>query len=207
VSSKRNTTTVNSSRVDDDTLLDAARACVLSVGVRRTTLTDIARRAGASRMTLYRRFPGVSSVLAALMTREFGGLLGQVFAEHVDGPHTRARLVAASTDAVRRMVADPLLASVLDRDPELLLPYLVERVGATQRLAERFLADALAAGHADGSIRVGRLDVQARAYFITVQAFAISHRPACSDLPWDDLLTELAIALDHALRPFDGEGT
>ncbi|MCP2262032.1 transcriptional regulator, TetR family, partial [Streptoalloteichus tenebrarius] len=36
-------------RVDDDTLLDAARECVLAVGVRRTTLTDVARRAGVSR--------------------------------------------------------------------------------------------------------------------------------------------------------------
>ena len=39
----------------DDVLLDAARACVLAVGVRRTTFSDVARRAGVSRMTLYRR--------------------------------------------------------------------------------------------------------------------------------------------------------
>ena len=42
---------------EDDRVLDAARACVLDVGVRRTTMTDVARRAGVSRMTLYRRFP------------------------------------------------------------------------------------------------------------------------------------------------------
>ena len=30
---------------EDDRLLDAARACVLAVGVRRTTVTDVARRA------------------------------------------------------------------------------------------------------------------------------------------------------------------
>ncbi|WP_233345948.1 TetR/AcrR family transcriptional regulator, partial [Saccharomonospora iraqiensis] len=65
-------------RVPDDVLLDAARECVLARGVRRTTLTDIARTAGVSRMTLYRRFPDVRSVLAALMTREFGALLREV---------------------------------------------------------------------------------------------------------------------------------
>ena len=48
---------------------------MLSVGVRRTTLTDIARRAGVSRMTVYRRFADVTSVMAALMTREFTALL------------------------------------------------------------------------------------------------------------------------------------
>src|ERR1700755_72534 len=62
-------------RVGDDVLLDAARTCVLAVGVRRTTLAEIARTARVSRMTVYRRFPDVRSVLAALMTREFSGLL------------------------------------------------------------------------------------------------------------------------------------
>ena len=47
----------------DDALLDAVRACVMAVGVRRTTLTDVARRAGVSRMTLYRRFPDVEALL------------------------------------------------------------------------------------------------------------------------------------------------
>ena len=63
--------------VEDDRLLDAARECVLAVGVRRTTVTDVARRAGVSRMTLYRRYPDLEAVLAALMTREFGRLIGR----------------------------------------------------------------------------------------------------------------------------------
>ena len=62
---------------DGQTALDAARECVLAVGVRRTTVTDVARRAGVSRMTLYRRYPDLEAVLAALMTREFGRLIGQ----------------------------------------------------------------------------------------------------------------------------------
>src|SRR3712207_1054015 len=60
---------------DDGGLLDAARECVLAVGVPRTTFSDVARRAGVSRMTLYRRFPDLEALLAALMTREFGRLV------------------------------------------------------------------------------------------------------------------------------------
>jgi AcrR family transcriptional regulator len=59
----------------DAGLLDAARECVLAVGVRRTTFSDVARRAGVSRMTLYRRFPDLEALLSALMTREFGRLV------------------------------------------------------------------------------------------------------------------------------------
>ena len=53
-----------------DPVLDAAREVVLAVGVRRTTLTEVARRAGLSRMTIYRRWPDVRALVADLMTRE-----------------------------------------------------------------------------------------------------------------------------------------
>ncbi|HEX5119243.1 MAG TPA: TetR/AcrR family transcriptional regulator [Pseudonocardiaceae bacterium] len=198
MTSKRNSATP-AHRVSDDVLLDAARECVLSVGVRRTTLTDIAKRAGTSRMTVYRRFPGVTSVVAALMTREFGTLLGE--AGDTSGGTARQRLVGASVLAARRLVADPLLRSVLDRDAELLLPYLVQRVGGTQRLAEKFITEQLTAGHADGSIRQAPVAAQTRVLFLTVQAFVISHRPAAQDVADDDLLAELAASLDHGLRP------
>ncbi len=180
-------------------LLDAARHCVLSVGVRRTTLTDIARRAGTSRMTVYRRFPGVTSVVAALMTREFGALLDEIATAADDTATARERLVAAAVRAAALLAGDPLLTSVLDRDAELLLPYLTERVGSTQRLAEKFVIEQLTAGHADGSIRPGPVAAQARVFFLTVQAFVISHRPASSDVPAGDLLAELAAQLDHGL--------
>jgi AcrR family transcriptional regulator len=184
-------------RVPDDALLDAARDCVLSFGVRRTTLTDIAKRAGTSRMTVYRRFPGVTSVVAALMTREFGKLLTPT---ETNGT-AREKLVTSAVDAARALIADPLMTSVLDRDAELLLPYLVQRVGSTQRLAEKFITEQLTEGHADGSVRPGSTAAQTRVFFLTVQAFVISHRAATTDVPEDDLLAELAAGLDHGLRP------
>lgn len=187
----------------DDVLLDAARECVLSFGVRRTTLTDIAKRAGTSRMTVYRRFPGVTSLVAALMTREFGKLLSTAETDGTDRTpaNARERLVASAVRAARELVRDPLMSSVLDRDAELLLPYLVQRAGSTQRLAEKFITEQLTEGHADGSVRNGSTAAQARMFFLTVQAFVISHRPATADVPEDDLLAELAACLDNSLKP------
>ena len=52
-----------SSRSSEDLALDAARASILAVGWSRTTLTDIARRAGLSRMTLYRRWPEMNPIV------------------------------------------------------------------------------------------------------------------------------------------------
>src|SRR3954454_8555198 len=117
-----------SQRNDDDPVLDAARACVLAVGVRRTTMTDVARRAGVSRMTLYRRFPDLDGVLSALMTREFGRLVADA-ATRAEGGTTRERLVATVVHGSRALAEDPLFERLLDVDPELLLPYVTQRLG------------------------------------------------------------------------------
>ena len=174
---------------------------MLSVGVRRTTLTDIARRAGVSRMTVYRRFADVTSVMAALMTREFTALLSEAAKSAAGAQHARGRLVAAALAGVRALQANPLMISVLERDPELLLPYLVERIGSTQRLIETVLVAQIEAGHGDGSIRAGNAARQARAIFLTAQAFVISHRPATADQDGAALLAELGTILDRALEP------
>ncbi|WP_083935906.1 TetR/AcrR family transcriptional regulator [Saccharomonospora halophila] len=220
-------------RVPDDVLLDAARECALARGVRRTTLTDIARAAGVSRMTLYRRFPDVRSVLAALMTREFGALLREVSthaggvgdhtgeADHTDHTgqaegtgnrgadetrgtgtrHARRRLVDIAVASVRALAADPLLRTVLDRDAELLLPYIVERLGATQQLAEGVVRTLIEEGHDDGSVRPAAPAPQTRSVLLVVQSFVLSHRPATADLTARDLLAELRHLLDAALTP------
>ncbi|OQO92666.1 TetR/AcrR family transcriptional regulator [Saccharomonospora piscinae] len=189
------------SRVPDDALLDAARTCVLAAGVRRTTLTDIARTAGVSRMTLYRRFPDVRSVLAALMTREFGALLHRVGATIDESRPARARLVELAVSAVGVLVADPLLRTVLDRDAALLLPYVTERLGSTQRLAEAGLTALVADGHADGSVRRAEPTAQVRALLLTVQSFVLAWRPATRGVPGDALLAELRHLLDRSLAP------
>ena len=61
-----------------DAYLDAARACILDVGWRRTTLTEVARRAGVSRMTIYRAWADMPTLLGDLMTREWAGVVDGV---------------------------------------------------------------------------------------------------------------------------------
>jgi AcrR family transcriptional regulator len=190
-----------SSRVADDVLLDAARTCVLAVGVRRTTLAEIARTARVSRMTVYRRFPDVRSVLAALMTREFSGLLRGASVQGAEAAHNRERLVIIAAAGVRALSADPLFRTLIDVDPELLLPYIVERLGATQRFAEEVLSQLLKAGHEDGSIRRAPLAAQTRTVLLLVQSFAFSLRPATVDVDETELLAEFTHALDATLKP------
>src|SRR2546423_12400353 len=90
-------------------ILAATRATVLAVGVRRTTLTDVARRAGVSRMTLYRLVPDVTTLILEVMTREFAALMAES-EQHVRRRRTgRSRAVAATVELVRRLPDAPLL--------------------------------------------------------------------------------------------------
>jgi AcrR family transcriptional regulator len=50
--------------------LDAAATCYLRIGVAKTTAADIAREAGVSRATLYRRYGSHESIFLAVLTRE-----------------------------------------------------------------------------------------------------------------------------------------
>jgi AcrR family transcriptional regulator len=200
MTSKRHTSAA-SIRVEDDVLLDAARACVLERGMRGTTVSGVARTAGVSRMTLYRRFPDVRSLLAALMTREFGALLARVDERAATTATGRERLVGAAVHSANALASNPLMRTVLDRDAELMLPYIVERMGSVQRIAEQFLQTALIAGRADGSVRAADPAVQARAILLVVQSFVFSLRPATADVDRAALLGELTHLLDAALRP------
>jgi AcrR family transcriptional regulator len=177
----------------DDAVLDAARDCVLAVGVRRTTFSDVARRAGVSRMTLYRRFPDLETVLSALMTREFGRVVEQARAA-ADGDATvRERAVAMVAGAAERLHSDPLFDRLLDVDPELLLPYVTLRLGGMQRMAVAGLAAELRG--ADGSVRDGDPEVLARGVELMARGFVLARDPGI------DAWSELARAVDGYLRP------
>ena len=187
--------------IEDDGVLDAARACVLDVGFRRTTLTDVARRTGVSRMTLYRRYPDLEAVLAALMTREFGRLVaqaGEVAATPRERATTRGRVVTMVVHGARSLAEDPLFARLLDIDPELLLPYVTRRLGGMQRIA--VTAGAAALADADGSVRADAPpEVLSAGVELIARGFVLaSHGELEPGLdPW----AELARAVDGYLRP------
>jgi AcrR family transcriptional regulator len=183
----------------EDAVLDATRDCVLAYGVRRTTLSDVARRAGVSRMSIYRRWPDVRSLVADLMSREW----------HVVAVSTAAkprRKGSGRSGAVTRMVAvagalraHPLLRKIREVDPEVLLPYMLDRRGASQDEMLAFIVEAVRGGQRDGSIRRGDAERMARAVLLTIQAFVLSSALFTDKYGDSDLDAELGAMLDRYL--------
>jgi AcrR family transcriptional regulator len=188
----------------DDAVLDAARAAILAVGWRRTTLTDIARRAGVSRMTIYRRWPDTQTLLADLMTREWSGVVED--ATLPEAATVRDRLVGGVVATVGALRANELFAKIVEVDPELLLPYLLDRRGRTQESILALVEAALVEGQGEGSVRDGDPVLLARAVVLACHGFALSAQtmtgPAQGDPPTaSDLEDQLRTLVDSYLRP------
>jgi AcrR family transcriptional regulator len=196
-------------RSSREEVLDAVAACVRDVGVKRTTMAEVARRAGMSRSTLYTHFSDVGQATAALLTRRLVELLTDAAVEEEagDAPRgsARRRLVARARHLAARISADPLIERILDLDAELLVPYLVRRLGSSQRAILDTVTELVAEGQGDGSIRRGDPDRIAFSAFLIVQSFVISSRIAASEHGLDPTLDELELVLDRALRSDPGE--
>lgn len=183
-----------------EAILDALRAAILDFGVRRTTLTDVARRAGVSRMTVYRRYPSVDAVTRDLMTREFGELITVFHAEPDPTRPVREQMITRLVDVARELRNHPLMRKVLEAEPELLMPYVLGRMGGTQRVAAAVAEAEVRRGQADGSVRDGDPRLLAQTVLLTVQGFVLSAHIA-EDVGEDALWDELPRLLDRALAP------
>jgi AcrR family transcriptional regulator len=193
-----------SRRHTDASLLAAARDSILELGIRRTTVADVARRAGASRMTVYRAYPDGSTLWSTLLTGEFAAIIRAAEEDAADRPTARGRLVEATVRCVERLDGNPLVRRILESDPELLVPYVVERLGQSQHAVLSIFRRYLEEGMHDGSIR--QIDVNTGAYCLTVVArsFVLASRVTELEARPDAAHDELRLLLDAYLRPESG---
>lgn len=183
-----------------DAYLDAARACILDVGWRRTTLTEVARRAGVSRMTIYRAWPDMPSLLGDLMTREWGTLVaGQAGLATEPTPESLAEAIVATVRALRD---NELFTRIVELDPELILPYLLARRGRSQQLILDALGAAITTGQGAGAIRTGDASAIARGLVLAAHGFVLSAHTMLDDaVDITGLEAELRTLVVRSLAP------
>lgn len=177
-----------------DAYLDAARACLLDVGWRRTTLTEVARRAGVSRMTIYRTWADMPTLLGDLMTREWTGVVGATAGT--------GDLVERMVATIRALRANELFVRIVEVDPELVLPYLLARRGRSQDLVLAIAETAIAEGQQAGEVRAGNPVAIARALVLAAHGFVLSaHTMIDERVSEAELDAELAVVLGRVLAP------
>ncbi len=178
-------------------IIDAAAECVIAFGVDRVTLAEIARRAGVSRPTVYRRWPDARSVLASVLTARITAALHEISVSGRDREAVVRRIVAMA----ERLRDDEVIMSVLRTGPDLAMIYIAERMGTSQRILLEVLADALSVAQHDGSVRSGDPRQLAAMCVLIVQSAIQSAQMVASILDVGALDRELARALNGYLQP------
>lgn len=106
---------------DDETterILDAATASFLEFGFRRTTMDDVARRIGVSRVTVYRHHADKSALFQAVLLREFQRTSADIERRLVALPADRNPVVEGFVLAIRHARRHPLVRRLLSTEPE-----------------------------------------------------------------------------------------
>lgn len=148
----------DAAEVDDQTsarILDAALDRFTAVGIRKTTMDDIAVAAGVGRATVYRRFEGRDDVVRAVILRELARFLAEVDAALAGVTDPLDRFVRGFVSTLRAARENPLLGRLLEVDSDLLVPFLTVGGAPALRLSRAFLADELRESQALGFIRPG----------------------------------------------------
>jgi len=179
----------------DERILRAAESCVQDFGLERVTVAEIARRARVSRPTVYRRWPDVSAILAAMFTRRVIEILRDV----PGGVAEREAIVKRSVAAVARMRHDPLVKAGLREAPEMTLRYISDRLGPGHRMLIEVLAADLAKAQAGGSVRSGDPRKLAAMMMLVAQSAVQSARMVSPVLDEDALDREFTYLLNRYL--------
>ncbi|GGK64008.1 TetR/AcrR family transcriptional regulator [Nocardia camponoti] len=182
----------------DIAILDATRACVVDFGVRRTTLTEVARRAGVSRPTVYRRWPDTGSLIAELLVRELKGIVATTMPQEGLG---RVRLVHGIVNGAAAIRANSVFAKIFRTDTDLMLTYVFGRLGRNQRTLIDLFAANIRVGQADGSVRAGNPTHLATMLLLMTQSAVQSAGTVEPLLAGAEFDGELATAIEGYLAP------
>ncbi|MBF6223227.1 TetR/AcrR family transcriptional regulator [Nocardia abscessus] len=123
-------TSENTAETIEERILEAALIQFGQVGVKKTTIEDIARKAGVDRVTVYRRVGARDDVVRAVTEREVRKLLadlGELPARH---DTLEGLVVDVFATVLTRWRTHPLVQRMLTLEPDRLLPQLTTEGGA-----------------------------------------------------------------------------
>jgi TetR/AcrR family transcriptional repressor of uid operon len=110
---------------------------------RRSTIQDVARRAGVSRITVYRRFATKDELVEQVVRREFRRYFDQFLLDIQQARTVADRIVLGFASSLRAIRRNPLIAGLMAVEPDVLVPYLVGGDGRMLAAVQRFVAGQL----------------------------------------------------------------
>ncbi|AYF78380.1 TetR/AcrR family transcriptional regulator [Nocardia yunnanensis] len=141
-------------RAEGEQLLESALSAFLDFGIKRTSMGEIARRAGISPATLYRRFESKNDLVAAVGVRE-----AQLFIAQIDervraanGTPGNEQMVEIFVAFIIQLANNKLLQRLLRTEPDTVLPRLTTEAGPILAVGRTYLAEKLRELQAAGDV-------------------------------------------------------
>lgn len=186
-------------------LLDAAYEQFCRMGIRRSTMEDVARRAGVSRITAYRRFATKDALVEQVVRREFRRYFDQFLLDIQLAETAADRVVLGFASALRAIRHNPLIGGLMAVEPDVLVPSMVSDGGDTLATVQRFVAGQLRREQHAGNVAED-VDVELVAELMTrVSASFLVTPSQVVDLDDDEQVREVARRfLVPMLRPRQG---
>ncbi|SEG09137.1 DNA-binding transcriptional regulator, AcrR family [Thermomonospora echinospora] len=173
-------------------VLDAAYEQFCRTGIQRSTMEDVARRAGVSRITVYRRFATKNALVEHVVRREFRRYFDQFLIDIEQAETAADRVVLGFVSSMRAIRSNPLIGGLIDTEPDLLVPSMISDGGRTLATVRQFVAGQLRreqhAGNVSGDLDtdlVAELMVRISASFLAIPSHLI-------DLDDDEQLAAVA---------------
>lgn len=124
-------------------ILDAAFEQFRLLGIRRSSVDDIAKRAGVGRVTVYRRFENKDRLVQALLLREMQRAVLRVDARTSQPDNVEDRMVESFVAAMHEVRTHPLLLALLETEPETILPLLTVKANLGLAFGRTYVANKL----------------------------------------------------------------
>ncbi len=128
-----------------DRVASAALAQFADFGIRRSSIDDVARRAGVSRVTVFRRFENKQRLIEVVVAREIRRGAAELAKVWEDGESLEQRMLHGLSFTVSFVRGHPLFDRLLRSEPEVLLPLLTVDGGPALELYRSLIAELLRA--------------------------------------------------------------
>ncbi|MBF6468816.1 TetR/AcrR family transcriptional regulator [Nocardia beijingensis] len=128
---------------DGEKLLESALSAFLDFGIKRTSMGEIARRAGISPATLYRRYESKNDLVEAVSVREAQRFVASIEKQVHTVSGNDDQLVEIFVAFIGAIAGNELLRRLLRTEPDLILPRLTTEAGPILAVGRDYLAEKL----------------------------------------------------------------
>ncbi|MCW4354014.1 TetR/AcrR family transcriptional regulator [Hoyosella sp. YIM 151337] len=133
-------------------LLDAAYDLFSRIGIQRTSMEDVAKRAGLSRITVYRKFESKPALVDQVILREFRRYFTTFFSDIRGAESVADRVVIGFVSALRTSWNNPLISELVNTEPTLAAGSITGADGKVFAAVQQFVASQLRQAQRKGGL-------------------------------------------------------